>query len=241
MSDANRLIASRFNVPDAFWHGLTLIGLEPAMVLRQARLPVTLGIRELRDRRQVSTQEFFRLWEAVHVLNPDPAAGILLVTRLDIAILPPSSFAAFIARDYRDGLPAWPGSSNCVPPNACASAKRDATARSPSTGCTPRNNRPHCWSTRRLPHLSNWGAGARGCTSLRSGWSWPDLMMAAAHWPTFSVARSILVPGAMPWCSTLPTWIDPSRAITRNCWRCSTRRSLQRWPRPRHLPAWPCK
>ncbi|NNB17423.1 AraC family transcriptional regulator [Pseudomonas fragi] len=104
MSDANRPIASRFNVPDAFWHGLTLIGLEPAMVLRQARLPVTLGIRELRDRRQVSTQEFFRLWEAVHVLNPDPAAGILLVTRLDIAILPPSSFAAFIARDYRDGL-----------------------------------------------------------------------------------------------------------------------------------------
>ena len=75
MSDANRPIASRFNVPDAFWHGLTLIGLEPAMVLRQARLPVTLGIRELRDRRQVSTQEFFRLWEAVHVLNPDPAAG----------------------------------------------------------------------------------------------------------------------------------------------------------------------
>jgi len=187
MSDANRPIASRFNVPDAFWHGLTLIGLEPAMVLRQARLPVTLGIRELRDRRQVSTQEFFRLWEAVHVLNPDPAAGILLVTRLDIAILPPSSFAAFIARDYRDGL------------HRLARFKQL---------CTPERLR---------------------------------VSEAGRHWPTFAGARSILVPGAMPWCSILPTWIDPSRAITRNCWRCSTRRSLQRWPRPRHLPAWPCK
>lgn len=104
MSDASHPIASRFNVPDAFWQGLKLIGLEPSMVLRQARLPVTLSIRELRDRRQVSTEEFFRLWAAVQTLNPDPAAAILLVTRLDIATLPPSSFAAFIARDYRDGL-----------------------------------------------------------------------------------------------------------------------------------------
>lgn len=104
MSDASRPIASRFNVPDAFWHGLKLIGLEPSVVLRQARLPVTLCIRELRDRRQVSTEEFFRLWAAVQALNPDPAAAVLLVTRLDFATLPPSSFAAFIARDYRDGL-----------------------------------------------------------------------------------------------------------------------------------------
>ncbi|MEB0206806.1 AraC family transcriptional regulator [Pseudomonas sp. CCC3.1] len=104
MSDANRPITSRFNVPDALWQGLKQIGLEPSVVLRQARLPVTLCIRELRDRRQVSTEEFFRLWEAVRVLNPDPAAAILLVTQLDVATLPPSSFSAFIARDYRDGL-----------------------------------------------------------------------------------------------------------------------------------------
>ncbi|KAF1033651.1 MAG: HTH-type transcriptional regulator VirS [Pseudomonas sp.] len=104
MPDANRSVASRFNVPDAFWHGLKLIGLETSVVLRQARLPVTLNLRERRDRRQVSTQEYFRLWEAIRVLNPDPAASIQLVTGLDIAALPPSSFAAFIARDYRDGL-----------------------------------------------------------------------------------------------------------------------------------------
>ena len=101
MSDARQ---SRFNIPDVFWQALKTIGLEPSAVLRQARLPVTLNLNERRDRRQVSTLEFFRLWEAVGTLNPDPAAGILLVTQLDSATLPPSSFAAFIARDFRDGL-----------------------------------------------------------------------------------------------------------------------------------------
>ncbi|WP_395608659.1 AraC family transcriptional regulator ligand-binding domain-containing protein [Pseudomonas sp. B22129] len=95
---------SRFNIPDVFWQALRNIGLEPSAVLRQARLPVTLNLRERRDRRQVTTAEFFRLWEAVSVLNPDPAAGVLLVTQLESTTLPPSSFAAFIARDFRDGL-----------------------------------------------------------------------------------------------------------------------------------------
>ncbi|NVZ19455.1 AraC family transcriptional regulator [Pseudomonas costantinii] len=101
MSDARQ---PRFNIPDVFWQALKTIGLEPSTVLRQARLPVTLNLHERRDRRQVSTEEFFRLWEAVGVLNPDPAAGVLLVTQLDSVSLPPSSFAAFIARDFRDGL-----------------------------------------------------------------------------------------------------------------------------------------
>jgi AraC-like DNA-binding protein len=94
----------RFNIPDVFWLALKSVGLEPSVVLRQARLPMTLHIRERRDRRQVTTLEFFRLWEAVRALNPDPSVGILLMTRLEITALPPSSFAAFIARDYRDGL-----------------------------------------------------------------------------------------------------------------------------------------
>ena len=34
MSDANRPIASRFNVPDAFWHGLNaMIGLGPVVLV----------------------------------------------------------------------------------------------------------------------------------------------------------------------------------------------------------------
>ena len=101
MSDARQ---SRFNISEVFWQALKTIGLEPAAVLRQARLPVTLNLHEHRDRRQVSTEEFFRLWEAVATLNPDPAAAILMVTQLNSATLPPSSFVAFIARDLRDGL-----------------------------------------------------------------------------------------------------------------------------------------
>lgn len=101
MSDARQ---SRFNIPDVFWQALRSIGLEPAAVLRQARLPVTLNLHERRDRRQVSTEEFFRLWEAIATLNPDPAAAIQMVTQLDSATLPPASFVAFVARDFRDGL-----------------------------------------------------------------------------------------------------------------------------------------
>jgi len=101
MSDARQ---SRFNISDVFWQALKTIGLEPAAVLRQARLPLTLNLYERRDRRQVSIEEFFRLWEAIATLNPDPAAAIRMVTQLDSATLPPASFVAFIARDFRDGL-----------------------------------------------------------------------------------------------------------------------------------------
>lgn len=95
---------TRFKIADATWHGLKLIGLNPAAVLRQARLPGTLHLRDASDHRQVSTEEFFRLWEAVQTLSPDPAAGIRLATGLDTAMLPPSSLVAFYARDYRDAL-----------------------------------------------------------------------------------------------------------------------------------------
>lgn len=49
----------RFNIPDVFWLALQSVGLEPSVVLRQARLPMTLHIRERRDRRQVTTLSSF--------------------------------------------------------------------------------------------------------------------------------------------------------------------------------------
>ncbi|WP_256678873.1 AraC family transcriptional regulator ligand-binding domain-containing protein [Pseudomonas sp. FSL R10-0399] len=151
MSDASRPIASRFNVPDAFWHGLKLIGLEPSVVLRQARLPVTLCIRELRDRRQVSTEEFFRLWAAVQALNPDPAAAVLLVTRLDFATLPPSSFAAFIARDYRDGLHRMARFKQlCTPERLLVNEDGQTCTVTIDWLHTP-SCRPTCWWTQPLP------------------------------------------------------------------------------------------
>nr|WP_315416053.1 AraC family transcriptional regulator ligand-binding domain-containing protein [uncultured Pseudomonas sp.] len=141
MSDARQ---SRFNIPQVFWHALTTIGLEPAAVLRQARLPMTLHLGERGDRRHVSTEEYFRLWEAVGVLNPDPAAGVLLVTQLDSSALPPSSFAAFIARDFRDGLHRLARFKQLCTPERVQVSEEGATCR-PVTEIRPASCARRCW------------------------------------------------------------------------------------------------
>jgi hypothetical protein len=52
-------VPDRFKVANAFWIGLAKIGLTPAAVLSQARLPVTVydGKKNL-----VTTAQFFALW-----------------------------------------------------------------------------------------------------------------------------------------------------------------------------------
>lgn len=100
----NQATVERFKIPEALWHGLEVIGLAPRIVLRQARLPASLYLRDPRDRRQVSTEEFFRIWHAVDTLSEDSAAGIAIATHLNTGVMPPSSLVAYYARDYRDGL-----------------------------------------------------------------------------------------------------------------------------------------
>src|SRR5580658_5949173 len=94
-------VPDRFKAPNAFWVGLGKIGLTPAAVLRLARLPATLYDGE---RNLVTTAQFFALWRAVEQLCSDPAAGLKLSTRIDVGNRPPSSMAAYYARDYRDAL-----------------------------------------------------------------------------------------------------------------------------------------
>ena len=91
----------KFKAANAFWLGLKRLGISPAVVLRQAKLPLTIydGQKNL-----VTTEQFFALWRAVGELASDPAAGLKIATQLEIAALPPSSLAAFYARDYRDAL-----------------------------------------------------------------------------------------------------------------------------------------
>ncbi|HKB92456.1 MAG TPA: AraC family transcriptional regulator [Opitutaceae bacterium] len=91
----------KFKASNAFWYGLKKIGLTPAAVLRQSKLPVTLYDGE---KNLVTTEQFFALWRAVGELNPDPAAGLKLAAQIDIQHLPPSSLAAFHACNYRDAL-----------------------------------------------------------------------------------------------------------------------------------------
>jgi AraC-like DNA-binding protein len=93
--------ADRFKAPNAFWIGLTKIGLTPAAVLSQGRVPVTVydGKKNL-----VTTAQFFALWRAVAELSSDPAAGLKIATQIDVGNRPPSTMAAYYARDYRDAL-----------------------------------------------------------------------------------------------------------------------------------------
>src|SRR6266478_6628134 len=87
-------VPDRFKVANAFWIGLGKIGLTPAAVLSQARLPLTVydGKKNL-----VTTAQFFALWRAVGEVSGDPAAGLKIATQIDVGNRPPSTMAAYYA------------------------------------------------------------------------------------------------------------------------------------------------
>ena len=111
-------VPDRFKVANAFWIGLGKIGLTPAAVLRQARLPLTVYDGKTNF---VTTAQFFALWRAVGELSADPAAGLKIATQIDVGNRPPSTMAAYYARDYRDALTALLGSRNSARPRNCKS------------------------------------------------------------------------------------------------------------------------
>ncbi len=93
--------ADKCRVPSAFWRAVDQIGVPPAALLRQARLPATL---HLDGHGLVTTAQYFALWKALEELTGDPALGIKFIAGAATAAHPPSILAAFYARDYRDGL-----------------------------------------------------------------------------------------------------------------------------------------
>lgn len=93
--------ADKCRVPTAFWQAVEAIGIRPAALLRQARLPVTLN---LGGQKLVTTTQYFALMRGLEDLSGEPAMGIRMVEQADTSVHPPSSLAAFYARDYRDGL-----------------------------------------------------------------------------------------------------------------------------------------
>jgi AraC-like DNA-binding protein len=56
------------------------------------------------EKNLVTTAQFFALWRAVSELSADPAAGLKIATQIDVGDRPPSTIAAYHARDYRDAL-----------------------------------------------------------------------------------------------------------------------------------------
>lgn len=93
----------RCRVPPAFWQAVGRIGIPAAALLRQARLPATLHLGG-GGQTHITTAHYFALLRALEELSGDPALGIRMVQSVDTAVHPPSSLAAFYARDYRDGL-----------------------------------------------------------------------------------------------------------------------------------------
>lgn len=93
--------ADRCRVPQAFWRAVEHLGMQPAAVLRQARMPATL---HLSAQQLVTTAQLFAIWKALEDLSGDPAFGIRFVAASDAAGHQPLFLAACYAADYRDGI-----------------------------------------------------------------------------------------------------------------------------------------
>ncbi|QDH17224.1 AraC family transcriptional regulator [Swingsia samuiensis] len=93
--------SDKCKIPKAFWRALEEFGYTPMMLLRQARLPLTLHLRE---HSSISTDQYFALMRGVQDLLQIPAVGLRMLQQTDTSVYPPSSLAAFYAQDYRDGI-----------------------------------------------------------------------------------------------------------------------------------------
>lgn len=91
----------RCKVPAAFWRAAEQMGVSPPALLRLARLPASLHVG---GQAYVTTAQYFALLTGLEELTGDPTLGLRMVREVETAIHPPSSLAAFHARDYRDGL-----------------------------------------------------------------------------------------------------------------------------------------
>lgn len=95
------MTADRFRLPPAFWRAADRMGFPAAALLRQARLPANLHVA---PETWLTTAQYFALWQAVESLTQDPAVGLQMVAQTENAAHPPSTMAAFFARDFRDAL-----------------------------------------------------------------------------------------------------------------------------------------
>lgn len=91
----------RIKIPAAWWVVFRQLGIEAYDVVRRAQLPLSI----LTEPIEVTTAQYFAIWQAVSELIGDPASGtIKLMTTSVPAQWPPSVLAPYHARDYRDAL-----------------------------------------------------------------------------------------------------------------------------------------
>ncbi|MDP1618078.1 AraC family transcriptional regulator [Phenylobacterium sp.] len=125
--------ADRCKVPHGLWNAVEVIGIPPAALLRQARLPVTLP----QTGQTITTAQYFALMRALEALSGDPAVGLQIVRNADTAVHPPATVAAFYARDLRDGIERLARFKRlCTPETLEITEELDGGRRSCSVGMT---------------------------------------------------------------------------------------------------------
>src|SRR5262245_13585097 len=92
---------NRFKVASWLPKKLEELGVHPAAVLRQARLPIGLFHQE---KMLVDTEEFFALWRSISEVSGDPLIGIKLGTEQRIERYDPISIAVLHSRSLRDAV-----------------------------------------------------------------------------------------------------------------------------------------
>jgi AraC-like DNA-binding protein len=94
-------MTNRFRLTSALARRLEELDVSPAAVLRRAGLPV-----ELLDQTRIllTTEEFFRLYNAIHVVSGDPSIGLKIASEERIERYNPTAIAALYSRSFRDAL-----------------------------------------------------------------------------------------------------------------------------------------
>lgn len=97
----SNLPPDRCRLQQSFWSAVGHLGLRPAAVLRQAKLPVNL---HLDTRRFITTAQFFALWTAIDELGGDSDLWLKFVHATDAVGHQPMFIAACYGSNYRDAL-----------------------------------------------------------------------------------------------------------------------------------------
>ncbi|MEK5254733.1 helix-turn-helix domain-containing protein [Paenibacillus sp. FSL F4-0125] len=87
-------------IPPGFWTGLIQLGITAQDIASKASLPLSLITES-----EVTTAQYFAIWQAYSDLIGDTAEGIIkLATVFETTQYPPTVLATYHAKDYRDAL-----------------------------------------------------------------------------------------------------------------------------------------
>lgn len=107
--------SDHIKIPPGLWAGLQQAGISPHSIARKAELPLTV----ITEAAAVTTDQYFRIWQAYSDLAGDTATGIIkLVTAYESTQYPPTVLATYHARDYRDALTRMARYKQLCPPES---------------------------------------------------------------------------------------------------------------------------